>query len=134
MLSTDTQVNEGLVLPTLNNEFQSISAQGKPLVIYFFAPWCQICHMSISNLQSTFEKNSNIDVIAIAMDFTDKEEVNKFVARHKLTFPIALGKESLKNEFQITGYPSYYVINEQNLITSKSLGYSTELGLYLRSL
>ena len=133
MLSSDTKVS-ATVVPTLTNETVSISATTKPVVLYFFAPWCEICHMSIGNLQSVYEKNENIDVIAIAMDYTDKEAVKKFTAQHQLTFPIALGNEQLKKQFKIEGYPSYYVLNEQNIVTGKSMGYSTELGLYLRSL
>ena len=134
MLSTDSQVTSSQSLPTLHGKEISISADGKPLVVYFFAPWCQVCHASIGNLQAIYEKNQNIDVIAIAMDFTSQEEVEKFTRQHKLTFPIALGDHLTKADFKVQGYPSYYVIDEQNLIASKSMGYSTELGIYLRSL
>ena len=134
MLARDTHINSETILPTLFDDTITLSAQGKPLILYFFAPWCQVCHASISNLQSIYEKNENLDVIAIALDFTDQEEVEKFTQRHQLTFPIALGNSALREQLQVHGYPSYYVLNEQNIITSKSIGYSTELGIYLRSL
>ena len=108
MLSTDTQVAAS-TLPTLMHDTVSISANDKPVVLYFFAPWCEICHMSIGNLQSIYEKNDNIDVIAIALDFTDQSEVERFTRRHQLTFPVALGNEQLKKQYKIEGYPSYYV-------------------------
>ncbi len=134
MLSTDSPVNTNHTLPTLHGEEITLSSDNKPLVVYFFAPWCQVCHASIGNLQSIYEKNDAIDVIAVAMDFTSQAEVEKFTRQHKLTFPIALGDHRTKSNFKVQGYPSYYVINEQNLIASKSMGYSTELGIYLRSL
>lgn len=121
-------------LPTLTGEVVGVSATDRPLVVYFFAPWCKVCHMSIKNLQKIYEEHGDIDVIAVALDFTDKYEVEEFVGSHQLTFPVALGNETIKSDYQISGYPSYYVINEQNIITSKSLGYSTELGLQLRVL
>lgn len=134
MLSTDTPLEVEQTLPTLYDDTVTISANGKPLVLYFFAPWCQVCHASISNLQSIYEKNDNLDVIAVALDFTDKNEVIKFSQQHQLTFPIALGNSQLKELLQVQGYPSYYIVDEENLIASKSMGYSTELGMYLRSL
>ena len=139
MLSTDTEIsteNDLLFtqIPTLMGETISLNSQGKKTVIYFFAPWCQVCHVSIGNLQALYEKNDNLDVIAVVMDFNDIDEVMGFTKQHQLTFPIALGNEEIKHAFSISAYPSYYVINEENSIIGKSLGYSSEVGLYLRSL
>jgi peroxiredoxin len=143
MLSTDRPLTDIVTatqavviakVPTLMGETISLNAQGKTTILYFFAPWCQVCHASIGNLQSLFQKNEQLDVIAVAMDFTSSEEVMRFTSQHQLTFPIALGNEAIKQTFEITGYPSYYVLNEENVIIGKSMGYSSELGLYLRSL
>ena len=134
MLSTSTTLNDTITLPTLMGKPLAIKSQGKTTVIYFFAPWCQICHLSIGNLQALYEKNDNLDVIAIALDYSSVGEVSEFTAQHQLTFPIALGNAEIKNKFSISGYPSYYILDEQNTVKGKSLGYSSELGLYLRSL
>ena len=139
MLSTDTNLTSevqlaGQHLPTIVGDKVSLQSQGKTTVIYFFAPWCQVCHMSIENLQSVYEKNENIDVVAVALDYTSIEDVEGFTKQHQLTFPIALGNEVIKNSLSVSGYTSYYVINEENIIISKSMGYSSEIGLYLRSL
>lgn len=143
MLATDKSIDEVItensdisidLVPTLMDETVSLNAQGKTTVLYFFAPWCQVCHVSIGNLQSLFQKNEQLNVIAIALDFTSKDEVRNFTNKHQLTFPVALGNESIKKVFEISGYPSYYVLNEENVIIAKSMGYSSELGLYLRSL
>jgi peroxiredoxin len=143
MLATDKSIDEVItensdisidLVPTLMDETVSLNAQGKTTVLYFFAPWCQVCHVSIGNLQSLFQKNEQLNVIAIALDFTNKDEVRNFTNKHHLTFPVALGNEAIKKVFEISGYPSYYVLNEENVIIAKSMGYSSELGLYLRSL
>ncbi|MCW8866234.1 MAG: TlpA family protein disulfide reductase [Colwellia sp.] len=138
MLSTDvvlaSQDNAISNVPTLMDKTVNISSTGKTTVIYFFAPWCQVCHVSIGNLQALYEKNDQLDVIAVALDYSSIDEVNNFTKRHQLTFPIALGNEAIKHRFSISGYPSYYVVDEENIIIGKSMGYSSELGLYLRSL
>ena len=121
-------------LKTLSNKNITLHANGKKTIVYFFAPWCQVCNFSIDNLQSVYQKNPELNVIAVALDFVDVEEVKKFTNKHQLTFPVALGNESVKVDFQVMGYPSYYVLNEENTIIGRSLGYSSEIGLYLRSL
>ena len=144
MLPTETLVTNAIdfgkqnlnydQVSTLSGKTISLTAFDKTTIVYFFAPWCQICHASIGNLQARYQQDQELNVIAVALDFTDPDEVLAFTKQHQLTFPIALGNEAIKQSFEITGYPSYYVINEENMIVSKSLGYSSELGLYLRSL
>lgn len=121
-------------LTTLMSDTVSLKANNKKTVIYFFAPWCNVCHVSIENLQEIYLNNQNIDVIAVALDYESKDEILEFSQQHQLTFPIALGNAKVKADFKITGYPSYYVLDSDNTIAGKSLGYSTEIGLYLRTL
>jgi thiol-disulfide isomerase/thioredoxin len=135
MLSTGEEITQqSLLLKTLDNKTVELANIKQTTVIYFFAPWCQICHASISNLQAIYEKNEQINVIAIALDYVDKKEVQAFSSLHQLTFPIALGTEQIKAQFKVKGYPSYYVINEDNTVAAKSMGYSSEIGLFLRTL
>lgn len=103
-------------------------------ILYFFAPWCSVCRASIENLQITYQNNSSIDIKAIALDYSSQAEVEDFANDLSLTFPILLGDEHLKNAYKVTAYPSYYVVNEKQQIEHRSMGYSTELGLFLRSL
>jgi len=135
MISTDeVLIEENYQLTTLMDDPIKLKASDKTTVIYFFAPWCQVCHVSIGNLQALYEKNEHIDVIAVALDYMNAQEIKDFSLQYQLTFPIALGTEQVKKSFKISGYPSYYVIDEQNTVIARSQGYSSEFGLYLRTL
>ena len=135
MLSSSADVvPQAHSLKTLSNSNISLSANGEKTIVYFFAPWCQICNISIENLQNIYQKNPHIKVIAVALDFIDNEDVLASTNNHQLTFPVALGNEQVKADFKVQGYPSYYVLDGQNTIIARSLGYSTEIGLYLRTL
>ena len=135
MLSTNDNIaSYYFVLPTTEGTAVELASDNKTTVLYFFAPWCQICHASIGNLQQLSSKNKQLTIVAIALDFTSQGEVAAFTQQHQLTFSVAFGNVQVKHAFKISGYPSYYVVNEENTIIAKSMGYSTELGLYLRSL
>lgn len=124
-------------LATLNGGLASIyknqSAKEHNTVVYFFAPWCSICRVSIQNLQNLYERDNHVSVVAVALDFVDKEEVAVFSEQLNLSFPILFGNEEVKQRYQVSAYPSYYVINQTGKIEHRSMGYSTELGLFLRS-
>lgn len=135
MLPTDTHLStESPILTTLMDDEIQLVSNNKKTIIYFFAPWCQICHLSIENLEEFYLENQNYNVIAVALDYTNVDAVSAFSNQHQLTFPIALGNEKIKQQFNVSGYPSYYVIDKNNIIVQKSLGYSSKVGMYIRTL
>lgn len=118
------------MLPKLDGGTSYLIDSKKPTLIYFFAPWCGICELSIGNLD--YIDSTQLNVVAVAMDYTTIEEVSDFVNQHTVSSKVLLGHEGLKQQFKIQGYPSYYLINENQTIVSKSFGYSTALGLKIR--
>jgi peroxiredoxin len=109
--------------------------KGKNTVVYFFAPWCHVCHASMGNLESLYQdKQGEINVVAIALSYDSASEIAEFIDDKALSFPVLLGNDTVMNRYQINAFPSYYVFNQQGVITAKSQGYSTELGLRLRAL
>ncbi len=134
--SSGTMAAPTFTLTSLQGE--AISYTGKeniPAVIYFFAPWCNICHLSIENLNSLNARaaENKIKIFIIALDWKNKEEVEAFVSEHDLPAQVLLGTQSLSQQYQIKGFPTYYLVDKQGLINSASMGYSTSLGLLARA-
>lgn len=119
-------------LVTLNGKVSPLLSDTKPNLIYFFAPWCTICDFSIDNL--SYLNSEKVNVVVVALDYKSIEEVSEFVQKNNVSAPIFLGDESMKEEFLIRGYPSYYMLNENNEVVSRSYGYSTAVGLKLREM
>ena len=99
----------------------------KNTLIYFFAPWCNVCAYSIGNLSGLNEENVN--VVRIALDYTSATEVQKFITENNVAGEILLGNDDLKSKFNIPGYPTYYMIDQNQTIVASSMGYSSTLGL-----
>lgn len=121
-------------LPSSMDDMVDISASGKPTLLYFFAPWCKICHLSIDNIQDFYVSNPDVDIIAIALDYKSQKEVTDFTLSHQLTFPVVYGDYKVKKHFKIFAYPSYYFLDPQNNIKKRSVGYSSSIGLYFSRL
>lgn len=75
-----------------------------------------------------------LNIIRIALDYSNVESVQEFAKKHNISSQILLGHEGLKRQFQIQGYPTYYILDEHQKVLSKSYGYSTALGLRLRQI
>ncbi|MEC8138728.1 MAG: TlpA disulfide reductase family protein [Pseudomonadota bacterium] len=136
LLSTDKTPAPYFNLATLKDPTERMTIaqlQGKQTVVYFFAPWCSICRYSMPNLEKAHQQGK-LNAIAIALDYQNIAEVKQFTDSLELTMPVLLGSKSTGQDYKISAYPTYYVINEQLAITAHSMGYSTELGLRMRTL
>lgn len=137
LLPSDNSYNAPqLSLPQLTGEkFDHQTLAGNKTVVYFFAPWCNVCHLSIGNLENFYQdEKGEVNVVAVALSWDSRNEIDEFVKDKELTMPVLLGTDELMQEYQITGFPSYYVLDEQGKIAARSQGYSTEIGLRLRAM
>lgn len=130
MLPSDgSEMVSPMTLVTLEGDTQSLFQPGQRTLVYFWAPWCRVCALSIGSLQNV--ENDKLRVVTVAMDFDSIEAVTEFVQNHQVTAPVMLGNQQLSKEFQIQGYPSYYLLDEQGSIVAKSIGLNTSIGIKL---
>lgn len=129
------ELSPSLTLVDMKDTVQEFipSQQVQKTLIYFFAPWCGVCHASIDNIEAIKQSSSGkINFYVVALDWKNKQEVEKFLSSHDLTIPVLLGTRDTQEEFRIGGFPSYYVIDKNGVIQSKDMGYTTELGMRFR--
>jgi peroxiredoxin len=133
--SSSDQLSPSISLVDINGnliQFDPANQTQKTLV-YFFAPWCSICHASIDNIEAIKKSaDGKINFYAIALSWKTKQEVEAFLTEHQLTMPILLGTQQTTDQFKIGGFPSYYVIDKSGVLKSKDMGYTTELGMRIR--
>ena len=133
MLDGDSGAISELILVSLEGDVTRIGPNAeRPTLLYFFAPWCSVCRLSMGNLESLNE--ANVRVVAIALDYANQTEVEQFLKDIDVQVPTYLGTNELKQRFAVKAYPSYYVLDEDFEIQGRTVGYSTTLGLWLRTL
>lgn len=130
MLSSDGSVSvDEHLLVSLEGKTAPLVQPGKRTLVYFFAPWCNICKLSINNLD--YLPSEDLNVVRVALDYRDLSEVENFVMQNDVQGQVLLGTQSHKEKFKIQGYPTYYLLDEDNTVVARSFGYSTALGLKL---
>lgn len=107
---------------------------GKPAVLYFFAPWCGVCAASSPQLR-WFDRwmGDEVQVVLVGLDWSSLAELEAYAARHELTLPILVADGEVGADYQIPGYPTYYVIDAEGRIAGRDFGYTTSPGLWLRT-
>jgi cytochrome c biogenesis protein CcmG/thiol:disulfide interchange protein DsbE len=97
--------------------------RGKPLVINFFASWCDPCRdeMPVINELAT-KAGAHYSVIGIAVE-DSRGAVTEFATESKLVFPIALDLNStVKRAYRIFGPPATFFIDAHAIIQDVVLG------------
>lgn len=136
MLATGGQAAPELRGITLAGEPYHLSdAITRPALVYFFAPWCKVCAASAGNLDRLrrWRDESELEMVAVALDWGGVEEVRAYVERHDLDLPVVLGDASIARDWQIYAFPSYYVLDSEHRIARRDVGYSSQLGLLWRA-
>ena len=110
----------------------SVMIPGETGVVYFFAPWCFYCRASIDNLDELVASGQLSWARVVALEYESLDEVREFIREAGVSLPVLLGSAQTTRDWQIRGFPTYFVIDGSGQIVSRSVGYSTKLGLKAR--
>jgi len=136
LLSTsgDTKAPDFELLDINGKQTSLASLSDKPTLLFFWAPWCSICKLTMPNLEDFYQSHADqFNVVSVALSFQSSDEIVNFMHEENYTFPTLLGNENLSQDYKIQGFPTYYVIDTDSIVVNKSMGYSTEIGMLLRS-
>jgi thiol-disulfide isomerase/thioredoxin len=117
----------------MESEVQPALTSGQVGIVYFFAPWCVYCRSSIGNLQSLVDSGQLGWGTVIALDYGDAREVQDFIDRTEVSLPVLMGTPRTAHDWAVRAFPTYYVIDAEGRISSRSVGYSSWLGMLIRS-
>jgi thiol-disulfide isomerase/thioredoxin len=136
MLATSGETAPVLSGPLLRGGSYDLAAlEGKPVLVYFFAPWCTFCAVSSDNLVRLrrLRDDNSLEILTVALDWQDVNEVRDYVARHDLDLPVLLGDARIAQDWHVYAFPTYYVLDSQRRVHRRDLGYSTQFGLWWRT-
>jgi len=69
----------------------------------------------------------------VALDYTDASEVQEFIDKTGVTLPVLMGNPGTASDWSVRAFPTYYVIDAEGRISSRSVGYSTGFGMLIRN-
>jgi len=103
----------------------------EPLLIHFWATWCPICEMENDNIQNVAKDYRTLN---IAIQSGSDKDITEYANKNNLKLENIINDRSgtLATFFGVTGTPTSFIISPSGKISSKEVGYMTELGLRFR--
>ena len=118
---------------TSDTMVSSESLKGKKTVLYFWAPWCTVCKAQSGIISSLHEKNGEeYNVQSIALSYEQVADVQAYVQEHEVTYPVLLGNPGMSTEWNISAYPTVYILNSKGEVASSTSGITTRQGILAR--
>ncbi|MHB8620531.1 MAG: TlpA family protein disulfide reductase [Chloroflexota bacterium] len=110
-------------LRTLAGPEVSLSGyRGHPVLINFWATWCQPCEKEMPELQATAASHSGLVVLGVD-DLEATGKVQAYVRRLGLTFPILLDQDgTVLDRYRVVGKPTSLFVDRQGIVRATYLG------------
>lgn len=106
------------------------SYRGKPVVLNFWASWCDPCKSEAAVLQRDWTSYRSRGVVFLGVDYHDLDsDARRFVNAHALTFPmLADGSGDVTSRYGISQVPETYVLDRQGRVVAHLRGPLTDPG------
>ncbi len=109
--------------------------RGKPAMVVFWAPWCGVCAAQSGNVGAAMRLvGGRASIVSVATAFEDPREVDAYVARHEVAYPVLLGGDDAARAFRVEAYPTIYFLDAEGRIKGSAAGYTTTAGMLARLL
>jgi len=108
--------------------------RGQPVVLVFWAPWCTVCRLESDNWARVQSWRADVRVLAVALAWEDRADVERFVGGDRAAYPVLLGHAAVGRDYRVDSFPTHYIIDREGRVAWQGAGYTPTVTLWLRLL
>jgi len=113
-------------LPLMNGgEARLDDYKGKVVLLNIWATWCNPCREEMPSMEQLYQnmKGKPFEILAVSIDTRGSKDVEPFVKKLGLTFPVLLDSDKkVNNMYQATGVPETFIIDKNGIVRQHILG------------
>jgi peroxiredoxin len=111
-----------------NNPFSLNNLKSKVILIQFTGIGCGFCHLSVPFLNSLINEyeQRNLDLIAIETWNDDPDVIKRYISSNNITYHYLRATDENKRQYQISGVPVFFILDENRIIRKVIKGYSKD--------
>lgn len=114
-----------LKVTTLDGKPFDLAAQrGHWVIVNFWATWCVPCIKEMPDISHFVSSHANVRAIGLAYEDSDKADIQAFLAKHPVSYPIAqVTLDSAPQDFdEPRGLPTTYLIAPDGHVAKRFVG------------
>ena len=123
-LADGREAGAGWSRATSDGEVSLRELRGTPLVLNFWASWCDPCRAEAKRLEKTWKANAGDGVLFVGLDVQDaREDARDFISQFGLTFPhVRDPGNDTQRDWGVTGLPETYFIAADGRVVGHVIG------------
>lgn len=119
-------------LTSLTGETKTLDDyRGRKVLLAFWDPWCSMCGLEASNLQ-TIADEGEVAVVSVVLGRPDPKIVRAFQQQHEISYEVLYDDGTVAPQYEVEVLPTLYVLDEEGRVSSSMAGYTTTLGIRAR--
>ena len=105
------------------NTLSLSNLKGKPIVLNFWASWCQPCKEELPLLENAWKQMQaqNKNIVFLGIDFQESNsDASSFLLQHGITYLAGLDTDgSIANKYGVSSLPQTVFIDRNGIVTSR---------------